>query len=170
VTGGRVVYYTAGDVYRYTLTPAFTSLTAAAASFRCRLTRRPRDVIGHVTDDDVIGHVRAYVTLPGPAALDSPVLHHQLRAGRRDLVRRPRPRDLDLGRGDLVGRRRGGRHSLFAGMLTVDDDVGGPSIDSDVILAATHDDDDDAWSYTIQSAATRLSTRDTQQAPLFTGA
>ena len=152
--GGRVVYYTAGDVYRYTLTPAFTSLTAAAASFRCRLTRRPRDVIGHVTDDDVIGHVRAYVTLPGPAALDSPVLHHHLRAGRRD----------------LVGRRCGGRHSLFAGMLTVDDDVGGPSIDSDVILAATHDDDDDAWSYTIQSAATRLSTRDTQQAPLFTGA
>ena len=161
MTGGRVVYYTAGDVYRYTLTPAFTSLSAAAASFRCRLTRRPRVVIGHV---------RAYVTLPGPAALDSPVLHHQLRAGRRDLVRRPRPRDPVLGRGDLVGRRRGGRHSLFAGMLTVDDDVGGPSIDSDVILAATHDDDDDAWSYTIQSAATRLSTRDTQQAPLFTGA
>jgi len=92
-------------------------------------------------------HVTVYVTLPGRDGLESPTVGEQVVGTRRDLVARD-------------------RHALFD-VLTVQHDVGGPSIDSELILTArrpettTHDDtnvDDELLSYSVEPAYTGRTT------------
>jgi len=111
-----------GDAYRYTLTPVFTSLNNSA--FRCRLRRRP---------DDVIYHVTVYVTLPGRGGLQSPTVQQQVR-----------------GHGDLVS----GSRRLVMGMLTIEQSVvnEGRWLDEHSELTLSASRLHHHWTYTLQPA------------------
>jgi len=108
----------------------FASLSS---SYRCHVRRRLPDVIYRVS---------LSVTLPGPRGLQSATLEEQLLATSTDQL--------------SVHRQR---RTLFD-VLTVQHDVGGPPLDTELLLTATqttHDDDDDdvTTNYTAQAATVK---------------